>query len=78
MRHAATKLIVLLLLCLSGNRASSAPFSFPMNPSAPITEHYAEVNGGRLHYAQAGRGKKLLLFVHGFPEFWYKYRAQLE
>ena len=49
-----------------------------MNPSAPITKHYAEVNGVRLHYAQAGRGKELLLFVHGFPEFWYKYRAQLE
>ena len=40
-------------------------------------EHgYAEVNGLRLHYAAAGKGP-LLLFLHGFPEFWYAWRHQL-
>lgn len=35
-------------------------------------------NGIRLHYATAGdRGKPLILFVHGFPEFWYEWSAQL-
>ncbi|RJF95435.1 alpha/beta fold hydrolase [Noviherbaspirillum saxi] len=35
-------------------------------------------NGMRLHYASAGTpGKPLLLFVHGFPEFWYEWEAQL-
>lgn len=35
-------------------------------------------NGTRLHYASAGeKGKPLLLFVHGFPEFWYEWEAQL-
>jgi pimeloyl-ACP methyl ester carboxylesterase len=35
-------------------------------------------NGTRLHYASAGeRGKPLMLFVHGFPEFWYAWNAQL-
>jgi pimeloyl-ACP methyl ester carboxylesterase len=35
-------------------------------------------NGMRLHYASAGQqGKPLLLFVHGFPEFWYEWEAQL-
>jgi len=35
-------------------------------------------NGTRLHYASAGeRGKPLILFVHGFPEFWYEWEAQL-
>lgn len=35
-------------------------------------------NGTRLHYASAGqRGKPLMLFVHGFPEFWYAWEAQL-
>jgi pimeloyl-ACP methyl ester carboxylesterase len=35
-------------------------------------------NGTRLHYASAGQpGKPLLLFVHGFPEFWYEWQAQL-
>lgn len=35
-------------------------------------------NGTRLHYASAGQaGKPLILFVHGFPEFWYEWEAQL-
>src|SRR2546421_6566036 len=38
---------------------------------------YAEVNGVRLHYASAGNGKKLIMFVHGFPEFWYEWKNQL-
>ena len=35
-------------------------------------------NGTRLHYASAGQaGKPLILFVHGFPEFWYEWESQL-
>lgn len=35
-------------------------------------------NGTRLHYASAGEsGKPLILFAHGFPEFWYEWHAQL-
>ena len=37
---------------------------------------YAEVNGIRLHYVSQGHGK-LLMFVHGFPEFWYSWKEQL-
>src|SRR5438874_4562904 len=37
---------------------------------------YAELNGIRLHYVTVGRGP-LMLFVHGFPEFWYEWRRQL-
>jgi pimeloyl-ACP methyl ester carboxylesterase len=42
-------------------------------------EHrYAAVNGLRLHYASAGdAGRPLMLFVHGFPEFWYAWHDQL-
>lgn len=42
-----------------------------------ISHRYSVVNGVRLHYAEAGSGK-LMLFLHGFPEFWYAWRAQLE
>jgi pimeloyl-ACP methyl ester carboxylesterase len=37
---------------------------------------YAEVNGVRLHYVTAGDGR-LVLFLHGFPEFWYAWREQM-
>jgi epoxide hydrolase 4 len=46
-------------------------------PTMPkLTHEYATVNGVRLHYAQAGEGP-LILFLHGFPEFWYAWKAQL-
>ncbi|MBM3149932.1 MAG: alpha/beta hydrolase [Chloroflexi bacterium] len=31
----------------------------------------------RLHYVTAGRGK-LIMFLHGFPEFWYGWKNQLK
>jgi len=34
-------------------------------------------NGMRLHYAMAGQGRPIL-FLHGFPEFWYEWKHQLE
>jgi epoxide hydrolase 4 len=44
---------------------------------APMFKHeYADVNGVRLHYVTAGKGK-LIMFVHGFPEFWYEWKNQL-
>ena len=37
---------------------------------------YANVNGITLHYATEGEGK-LILFLHGFPEFWYAWKELL-
>ena len=44
--------------------------------SIEIRHAEAEVNGVRLNYAAAGAGS-LVMFVHGFPEFWYEWRRQL-
>ncbi len=45
--------------------------------SVPAISHeYLDANGVRLHYATAGRGP-LMIFLHGFPEFWYEWRQQL-
>ncbi len=41
-----------------------------------IEHDYTTVNGVRLHYAHAGQGAPIL-FLHGFPEFWYGWRHQL-
>ena len=37
---------------------------------------YAEVNGLRMHYVTAGQGPTIL-FLHGFPEFWYAWKDLL-
>ncbi|MGH9722053.1 MAG: alpha/beta fold hydrolase [Bryobacteraceae bacterium] len=41
-----------------------------------LKHEFAEVNGVRLHYVSTGKGKPVL-FVHGFPEFWYEWKKQL-
>lgn len=38
---------------------------------------YAQIGGVKIHYATAGTGAKLVLLLHGFPEFWYSWRHQL-
>jgi epoxide hydrolase 4 len=45
-----------------------------------LEHHYADVNNVRLHYVTSGEAKnhKLILFVHGFPEFWYEWENQLQ
>jgi len=41
-----------------------------------LRDKYVKVNGVRLHYVTAGKGP-LILFLHGFPEFWYEWKNQL-
>jgi len=41
-----------------------------------LRHEYADLNDVRLHYVTAGKGK-LIMFVHGFPEFWYEWKNQL-
>lgn len=43
----------------------------------PISFGYADVGEVKLHYAKAGNGEKLVVFLHGFPEFWFSWRHQL-
>ncbi|WOD40557.1 alpha/beta hydrolase [Nodosilinea sp. E11] len=38
--------------------------------------NFLSTNGVRLHYVRQGQGP-LMLFLHGFPEFWYSWRHQL-
>jgi pimeloyl-ACP methyl ester carboxylesterase len=42
-----------------------------------LQHKHVEVNGIQLHYVTAGSGP-LLLLLHGFPEFWYSWRQQIE
>jgi epoxide hydrolase 4 len=42
-----------------------------------VREGYAEVGDQRLHYVEAGEGP-LVVLLHGFPEFWYGWRLQIQ
>ena len=52
--------------------------AFAQTPGAKTTfeDNYAEVNGQRLHYASVGKGP-LVLFLHGYPSFWYQWKDQM-
>jgi len=67
-------------LCFTAAAQQMAAFKLDIQKKEammPMIKHeYAEVNGVRLHYATAGKGK-LIMFVHGFPEFWYEWKNQL-
>jgi epoxide hydrolase 4 len=48
-----------------------------MNVDERISFGFADTGEVKLHYAKAGGGEKLVLLLHGFPEFWYSWRHQL-
>src|SRR6188508_3430901 len=42
-----------------------------------LREGYAEVGDQTLHYVEAGDGP-LIVLLHGFPEFWFGWRRQIQ
>jgi hypothetical protein len=43
------------------------------------THHYVQLPGLKMHYVESGnKDKPLMVFLHGFPEFWFSYRYQLQ
>lgn len=43
-----------------------------------VTHGYAVSDGGvKIHYASLGKGP-LVVMIHGFPDFWYSWRHQME
>ena len=42
-----------------------------------VREGYADLGDVQLHYVEAGEGP-LILLLHGFPEFWYGWRDQIQ
>ncbi len=55
------------------------PAAYGADPA--VTHHYAESRGAdgdpvKIHYVSAGAGP-LVVFIHGFPDFWYTWRHQM-
>src|SRR5689334_1143972 len=42
-----------------------------------VREGYADLGEVQLHYVEAGEGP-LIVLLHGFPEFWYGWRRQIQ
>lgn len=75
----SVKALVVLLAVGIASRMVYPTFARPHDMTMPTQapkHEFAEVNGLRLHYVTVGEGK-LILFVHGFPEFWYEWKNQL-
>ena len=45
--------------------------------NSELREGYADIGDQRLHYVEAGDGP-LIVLLHGFPEFWYGWRLQIQ
>lgn len=83
--YSATTLLVLLY---NYWRKHETKFWIPKTHTIPprslsnpeFGEHkYIMANGLKFHYVEKGNpDKPLMLFIHGFPEFWYSWRFQLK
>jgi pimeloyl-ACP methyl ester carboxylesterase len=59
-----------------------APFSTAKDAPAKdlwerVEHHDADSGGVKIHYAALGKGP-LIVMIHGFPDFWYTWRRQME
>jgi pimeloyl-ACP methyl ester carboxylesterase len=55
---------------------SSPPDESAVLLNGPWTHRFVSANGSRFHVVEAGTGP-LVLFLHGFPEFWWAWQQQL-
>ena len=62
-----------VMLCLSMTMGSAVA----QDLYERVEHHYAENNGVRIHYVSLGQGP-LVVMIHGFPDFWYTWRHQME
>ena len=70
-------LLLTSLLCLIATVTFAKPDKVK-EKKIMFKHEYAEINGLKLHYVKEGKGKKTMLFLHGFPEFWYEWKNQLQ
>jgi epoxide hydrolase 4 len=68
-----TYVVLTLFTLIGANLPGSAQ---TQNAVAAFQENYADVNGVRLHYVSVGSGS-LVLFLHGYPSFWYQWKDQM-
>src|SRR5437764_11942103 len=63
--------LILVGLCLAAVTLQASDFE------SRVKQGFADSNGVKIHYATAGSGP-LVVMIHGFPDFWYTWRHQME
>src|SRR5918993_133613 len=69
--HALVRRAVLLLVL-----AFSSGVAMSQDIWDQVEHRYADSTGVKIHYAALGKGK-LVVLIHGFPDFWYSWRHQM-
>ena len=64
--------LVLLSLLVSGAAAAREVDVYDR-----VRDGYADNDGVRIHYAALGSRGRLIVMIHGFPDFWYTWRDQM-
>ncbi len=55
---------------------STISASFAQDIEDAVEHKFTDSDGVSIHYAKAGQGP-LIVFIHGFPDYWYSWRHQM-
>ncbi len=70
MNHLIRKTLVLMV-------ATFSQTGLAFEDMDELKHGYADSDGVKIHYVEAGNGP-LVVMIHGFPDFWYTWRHQME
>ena len=66
-----------LFVAILGSEPLLAKDSPPKDMWDRVEHHNADSNGVKIHYVALGKGP-LIVMIHGFPDFWYTWRNQMD
>ncbi|MDP9088005.1 MAG: alpha/beta hydrolase [Pseudomonadota bacterium] len=69
--------LALFIAMFLGAPLSIAKDAPPKDLWERVEHHDADSNGVKIHYVALGKGP-LIVMIHGFPDFWYTWRKQME
>ena len=63
----------------AGPHRRTSPVQTPASALLPgVEEGFVDSSGVKIHYVSLGRSQDpLIVLIHGFPDFWYTWRAQM-
>jgi len=78
----ATTIAIGIGICLAGCASACGQTPEPPAPASSLlpgaVEGFVDSSGVKIHYVSLGKkDDPLLVMVHGFPDFWYSWRAQM-